>query len=66
MSYHRCERCESESSVFWHTLGYGCSPEGDHAYKVFELCDKCLLDLIRYMKGESVRYCPKVIKGVDE
>ena len=47
---HECERCGSHSSIFWHTLGYGCTIEGDHAYKVFELCDDCINGLVRYMK----------------
>ena len=59
MSYHKCERCGSESSVFWHTLGYGCSDVGDGAIKVFEFCDTCLIDLVRFMQGKGIRYCPK-------
>ena len=56
MSYHKCERCGSESSIFWHTLGYGCSDIGDGAVKVFEFCDKCLYELIQFMR----EYEPKV------
>ena len=52
MSYHICERCGSEKSVFWHTLGYGCSDTGDGAIKVFEFCDNCLYQLIEFMKKE--------------
>lgn len=59
MSYHKCERCGSESSVFWHTLGYGCSDVGDGAIKVFEFCDTCLIDLVHFMQGKGIRYCPK-------
>ena len=53
MSYHVCERCGTESSIFWHTLDYGCSAEGDGAIKVFEFCDKCLFDLIAFMKEKK-------------
>lgn len=55
MSYHICERCGTESSVFWYTIGYGCSIYGDGAVKVFELCDKCNVDLIHFMREKEVR-----------
>lgn len=69
MSYHTCERCGTHSSIFWHTLGYGVSEIGDGAIKIFEFCDKCLFDLIQFMKEyETKEYNAKEndTKEVDE
>ena len=63
MSSHECERCGRTSSVFWHRLGYGCTDEGDHAYKVVEFCDWCLYDLVQFMEEKKVK---STIKEVDE
>lgn len=52
---HECERCLTTSSIFWHTIGYGCSETGDGAIKVFEFCDDCLYDLIMFMKKPKYR-----------
>lgn len=52
---HECERCHTNSSVFWHTLGYGCSETGDGAIKVFEFCDGCLFDLIKFIENPKYR-----------
>lgn len=46
MSSHECSRCHCTSSVFWLPLEFGLNK--------YELCDDCMLDLIRFFKGYAV------------
>ena len=53
-----CDRCLTESSVFWYPIGLGCGEDGDGAYRVIHLCDNCMFDLAKFMepnKGQGVK-----------
>lgn len=53
MSDHTCRRCGSKSSIFWWRHSLNCDFAGNEG-TVFEICDKCMVDLIEFLRGVPI------------
>ena len=47
-----CDRCGTDSSIFWYPIGFGCGEDGDGALRVLHLCDRCMFGLVKYMEQD--------------